>query len=511
MLGWLRSRTQSFFIYAILGIIILAFTFSLGGGGGLSSASNPNNVSSVYDQPIDRRAFSNALADRERQLERILGDSWTETKSKELGLPQQVLNELEDQMLLRHSARELGLEITDTELRDEIVKLPAFNTNGQFDYERYKRALALQRRNAKDFEQTIREELILRKMQQFLLDSVHVSRAEVMEAYSQAREKVDVEFVAFDLEPYRKGIDPTAEEIAAFEEKEGARIESYYQSHLSEYKRPEQVRASHILIAAGADASPEALKEAEEKAARLAEEAKKKGADFAKLARENSEDPGSAPRGGDLGFFQREQMVKPFADAAFGADPPAVVGPVKSPYGYHVIKVVEKRPAFERTLEEAKSEIAREILIEDGAKAAAAEDARALIEKAAAAKSLASLDRPRAARYGTTGPFTRQVPEIPNLGRSQEAAEAAFALSAEAPLSPEPIPMDGALVVLRLKSRIEAPSDPPAQDLEPFRERLLAEKQRKTLTLWLQSARAEAIREGELERNEKTLQDLLGS
>ncbi|MDP3939005.1 MAG: SurA N-terminal domain-containing protein, partial [Deltaproteobacteria bacterium] len=156
MLGWLRTQTQSIFIYGILAIIILAFTFSLGGGGSLSSASNPNNVSSVYGQPIDRRVFSNALADREGQLEQMLGDSWTDEKSKELGIPQQVLNDLEDQMLLRHGARTLGLEITDTELRDEIVKLPAFHPNGQFDYHRYNRAMAHQRRNAKDCEAAIR-------------------------------------------------------------------------------------------------------------------------------------------------------------------------------------------------------------------------------------------------------------------------------------------------------------------------------------------------------------------
>lgn len=510
MLGWLRTQTQSIFIYAVLAIIILAFTFSLGGGGGLSSASNPNNVSSVYGQPIDRRVFSNALADREGQLEQMLGDGWTDEKSRELGIPKQVLNDLEDQMLLRHGARTLGLEITDTELRDEIVKLPAFNTNGQFDYDRYKRAMALQRRNAKDFEATIRQELLLRKMQQFLLDSVHVSRAEIMEAFNQAREKVDVEFVAFDLEDYQKKVEPTQEEISGFIETEGARIDSYYQARLLDYNRPEQVRASHILIALEEGAGPEQAKEVEAKATRLAEQARKKGTDFAKLARENSADPGSAPQGGDLGFFAREQMVTPFADAAFSASPPEIVGPVKTRFGYHVIKVEEKRPALERKLEEVKQEIAQKLVIEDRAKAAAVADAQALLAKAGGAKNLASLDRPRGARYGTTDSFTRGVPEIPNLGRSAEAIEVAFSLTAAAPLATSPVTVGDAVVVLRLKARTDAPASPPGQDLDPFRERLLADKQRKTLSLWLMSARTEAVQAGDLERNERTLQELLG-
>jgi len=510
MLGWLRTRTQNIFIYAILGLIILAFTFSLGGGGGLSSASNPNNVSSVYGQPIDRRAFSNALADRERQLERMLGDNWTDEKSRQLGLPQQVLAELENQMLLRHAAEELGLEITDTELRDEIVKLPAFNTNGQFDYDRYKRALALQRRNAKDFEQTIRQELIIRKIQEFLLDSVHVSKAEVLEAYKQAREKVDVEFVAFDLKPYGKGTVPSKAEIAAFVEKEGDSIEAYYRAHLPEYHRPEQVRASHVLIKVEQGATPEELKEAEAEAARIAADASKKGADFAKLARKYSADAGSASRGGDLGFFQRGQMVGPFEEAAFGAEPGVVVGPVKTQFGFHVIKVEEKRPALDRKLEDVKEEIARALIVEGKAKAAAAADAQALLAKARGAKSLASLDRPRGARYGTTGAFTRGIPEIPNLGQSQEAIEAAFRLREDSPLAPGPITVGDSLVVLRLKSRTDAPSSPLEEDLAPLRDRLLGEKRRETMALWLKSARAEAVREGELERNEKTLKDLLG-
>lgn len=510
MLGWLRSRTRNIFIYAIFGIIILAFTFSLGGGGGLSGTGNPNNIAAVYGQVIDRRTYGNALSDQEAQFRRLLGDQWTDQKSRELGLPLKVLIELENQMLLRHAAEEMGLGITDTELRDAVVSLPGFNTNGQFDYDRYKRALALQRRTPKQFEESIRQDLLSRKMEEFLLDSVHVSKTEMLEAFRKEREKVDLEFVAFDLKRYEDTIRPNNDALAEFREKQSARISDYYNSHLSEYQRPEQVRAAHLLISLGQDASAEEEAEAETKARRLAGEARQAGADFGKLAKEHSGDSVTAARGGDLGWFSPGQMVKAFDEAVFGAKPGTIVAPVKTRFGFHVIKVEEKRSAIEKTLADVEEEIARKLFIEEQAQALAQADAQEIIEKGATAKDLASLALPRAARHGTTGPFTRGVPKIPNLGRSKEAIRVGFRLSPDSPLSPEAIAVEDSLVVLRLKAKIQAPGNPPAQDLDPFKQRLLSDKRRKTIVLWYQSARTEAETAGEIERNERLLSDLVG-
>lgn len=137
-------------------------------------------------------------------------------------------------------------------------------------------------------------------------------------------------------------------------------------------------------------------------------------------------------------------------------------------------------------------------------------DARSLIEKAASAPDLASLRRPAAARYGKTGPFTRGVAEIPALGRSAEAIKVAFSLTPEARVAPDPVAVGTSRVVLRLKDLIKAPDSPLAQDLDPFRQRLVEDKRRKTMVLWLETARAKAEREGELERNARALRDFLG-
>ena len=133
-------------------------------------------------------------------------------------------------------------------------------------------------------------------------------------------------------------------------------IKKYYETHLKEFTRPEQVKAQHILIRVGPEANPEEWAEAEKKASRL----KKKldnGADFATLAKEESDDQKSKNKGGNLGFFDRGKMVPEFSDAAFSLKLGEISDPVKTSFGYHIIKVEAKRPEQIETLEKVKERI----------------------------------------------------------------------------------------------------------------------------------------------------------
>jgi peptidyl-prolyl cis-trans isomerase D len=511
MLQWLRKNSRNAFIYTLFLILIAAFVFSLGGGGSLTSSRNPNNVSVVYGQAIDRGMFSNALADREREYRQILGDRWTDEMAKQFKLPEQVLLQLENRMLLRHGAEELGLRVTDTELKDRVITLPGFNTGGGFDYERYRRALAYQRKTPRQFEEVLREEMLIDKMQQFLQSSAHVSRAEVERAWRAAREKADLEFVAFDLGAYRRAIAPGDGEVKAFAAKEAAQVKSYYDSHPADYKRPEQVRVRHILIAGAPATPPEQARQLEAKAEQVAKEARLAGGDFARLAREHSADSGSAAKGGELGWLSPGQTVKPFNDAAFGSRVGAIVGPVKSDFGWHILEVLEKRPPFERKFDEAKLEIARKLLVEQRAQEAARKDARAVLAAAKGAKSLSEVPVPKSATRGTTGLFTRETVDIPKLGASAQVATTAFALTPEAPLAPEPLQVGDRLAVLRLRAKQAAPAQAIEPDLAPLRERLVTQKQQQALSLWLQAARTKAARDKKMSRNAAAIRELTGS
>jgi peptidyl-prolyl cis-trans isomerase D len=465
MLQWLRRNSRHAFIYLLFVILIAMFVFSLGGGGQMARSRNPNNVSVVYDQVIDVKTFSNELSDREREYRNVLGDQWTDEMSRQLGLPQQVLASLENRVLLEHGARALGLEVTDTELKDRVIKLPGFVTNGAFDYERYKRALAYQRRTPRQFEELLRGDLLVEKMQQFLSGSAHVSRDEVLAAWRSAREKVTLDYIALDLGAYRGGARPRTTRSRPSPPAQAAR--SRATTRAFEYKRPAQVRARHILltIPPGTPAGDEA--KIRVRADALAAEARKPGADFGKLARENSADPGSRDKGGDLGWLSPGQTVKVFDQAAFGAKEKQIVGPVRSEFGWHILRIEEKRPAVDRKLDEVKDEIARQLVTDEKAKAAAEKAARTLLDAARGGKDFGSLPLPAKATRGTTAAFTREATEVPGLGASETLIQTAFALTPAAPVAPSTVTVGEKLAVVRLRSRIcRKPSD---ADLLPIR------------------------------------------
>jgi len=135
-----------------------------------------------------------------------------------------------------------------------------------------------------------------------------------------------------------------------------ADAKKFYDENTAEFAQPEQVKASHILFLVPEDATPEVIKEKEE-AAKKALERAKKGEDFTALAKELSEEPGADQSGGDLGFFTKERMVPEFSEAAFSQEKDAIGGPVKTDFGFHIIKVTDKKPAGTMSFDEVKDQL----------------------------------------------------------------------------------------------------------------------------------------------------------
>jgi len=160
-------------------------------------------------------------------------------------------------------------------------------------------------------------------------------------------------------------------EVAAKDTVSEDDVKSYYDTHQDEFKTPEMVKARHILIKVDKSASEEDKKQAQKKAEDILSKIKA-GEDFAKLASEFSDDPGSKSKGGDLGFFARGRMVKPFEDAAFALKVGEVSGIVESPFGYHIIKAEERKDAGVETYDTAKDKI-RQRLVQERAKSTVTE------------------------------------------------------------------------------------------------------------------------------------------
>jgi peptidyl-prolyl cis-trans isomerase D len=376
----MREKAGSWFIKVILGLIVLVFVFW--GVGGFQS-QRFTTVATVNGAPISmeeyRQAY-NGLLERYRQQ---FGDNLDENMLNMLNLEQQALDSLVDQSLIRQEAQRLDIRVTDRELVENIRQMGAFQRNGAFDRQLYNRVLGMNRLTPESFEAMRRDSLLVGKMRAFISDAVNVSDAEAREWYDWNNAEVNLEYVRFAPEDVAD-VSATDEEVLAHYEantesyKTEPRVKAryvafptaefqdrvtlgdeeiveYYEAHPDEFNEPKTVQARHILFSLEEGADPGVVDEKRKKAEEVAVQARE-GADFAELARAHSEGP-SAERGGDLGTFTRERMVAPFSEAAFSMSAGEISDPVRTRFGWHVIKVEAVNEAATTSLEEARDDI----------------------------------------------------------------------------------------------------------------------------------------------------------
>jgi peptidyl-prolyl cis-trans isomerase D len=372
---------------------------------------------------------------------------------KQLGIDRQILQQLVDERAAIEEAGRLGLRATDAEVRERIVKLPAFQENGHFIGEdRYRQVLRMQRPplTSAEFESSVRRSIVLDKLRVALTGWITVSDAEVDAEYRKRNEKVKLEIVSFTPAAFREGLEATDAEISAYFEahkddfKIGERrkvryilvdpqklrervnispqdVDRYYNVNADQYATPEQTRASHILLKTEGKDEAAVRKQAETVLARV-----RAGEDFAALAKQFSEDEASKDKGGDLGFFPRGRMVPEFDQVAFSLQPGIASDLVKTQYGFHIIKVTERRAKTQRSLDEVRQPITEQLKSER-AQTMATDLARRLV---AQIKTPADFDNAAKASGLTVQetPFFERSEPIGELGPAPDVAGAAFSL-----------------------------------------------------------------------------------
>jgi peptidyl-prolyl cis-trans isomerase D len=299
-----------------------------------------------------------------------------------------VLDGLVAEKLVGIGAERSGLRIPDAALAERISRVPEFQVDGRFSKDRYDLVAKAQGITPVALDERLRQAFRLQEFREAIAQTAIVPNATIESFIKLSEQSREVSVVNLTPESYLPKVKVSPEQVkqyydanaAEFTTPESARVEYVelsvdalaakaevpaeelkraYEDGMkrNQWGQPEERRASHILITAAADAKDADRKAAEARAKDIAERVKKAPRTFADVARKESQDPGSAAQGGDLGFFTPPAMVKPFADAVFAAQKGDIVGPVASEFGYHVILVTDIKPAKMKSLAEAAPEI----------------------------------------------------------------------------------------------------------------------------------------------------------
>ena len=375
-------------VQIVLALIILPF--ALWGVDSYRNSGGPEPLATVNEEKIGQQEFENALDQQRQRIREMAGASFDPAFFDRPEIKRSVLEGLVTQRVLTVEARNAGLKVGDEQLAQIIASVGAFQKDGKFDLQRYEASLSENGMNRLEFEARVRQDIVTRLLtdsytqngyaagavadklirlngQQravavanldpvVFLKQVQVNDADVGAYYEknsnefQLPERANVEYVTFSADSLLPAISVSDDEI-----------KQYYEEHIADFGTQEQRQAAHILIAVAKQASDADKQAAKARAGEVLQQVKQSPARFAALAKQYSQDPGSASNGGDLGMFGRGAMVKPFEESVFSLKIGEVSELVQTDYGYHIIKLLSVKPAKTQAMREVRDAIAQRL------------------------------------------------------------------------------------------------------------------------------------------------------
>lgn len=383
-------------VQVIMGLAVLPFLFW-----GVESYRNTGQegyVAIVDGEEIPRREYEQALRDHQERIRAMMGANFDSAMLDSFEIRNSVLERLIQQRLLQREAVNNGFIVLDSQLVKTIREIPAFQKDSKFSKQQYEELLKAQGLTPKVFESRVRQELLLQQLLDGYSEYGFAPKAVAERVKYLSEVKREINQHQIDPEQFIAQVMPDEESITAYYEKQKAdfdlpeqvRVEyvvlsldavaknetvsdeavnAYFSEHKDEFSQPEERKASHILISLTPDASEEDKQTARGKAQQILEQVQRDLEQFAQLAQEHSNDPGSAPQGGDLGFFGRGAMVKPFEDKIFSMQLNEVSDIVETDFGLHVIKLTDIKEAKQQSLEEVREQIESKLKLQSVASA----------------------------------------------------------------------------------------------------------------------------------------------
>ncbi|MDX1705027.1 peptidylprolyl isomerase [Pseudidiomarina sp.] len=386
MLERIREGSQSITVKVIL--VLIALTFALAGIGGYISNTPEPTVAIVNGENITRAEFDRALDNERTRQQQQFGDFYDQLAADPAfnrRLRSQVLNDLVNQKLTEQYAFNQGLRVSDEQVKNAIRDIPSFRVAGQFDNETYQYSLRNLGYTPQMFAELMRRDMTRSQLLQTLVNSEFVLDSEVHAVQKLVNQSRSGRYARLALADYQDNVELTEADIEQWYQQnlnqfvvpeqvkaefvvidagtiaedlviEEQTIQEWYEGNLSRYETSSQYRFSHILIEAE-DGNEQARATAEQVLAEL-----KAGADFAELAAQYSDDLFSAEQGGDLDWLEQGTMDPDFEEAAFALEEAGdITGVVETSFGFHIIKLTDKRPGSVTPLEEVRDEIVADI------------------------------------------------------------------------------------------------------------------------------------------------------
>ncbi len=450
MLSLMRKHAGSWMIKVILFAIVVVFVFW---GASSFRSRNQTQVADVNGEIISVKVYRRAYYQLMENYRRLYGDQLNDNLLKMLRPGQQALDSLISRILMLQESDRLEIEVDQQELADAIQAIPAFQNNGVFDYQRYQQLLSYNKMTPEEFEHSQQEDLRIGKLQSLLTGTVNISDEEARQWYEWNNAEVNLDYVEFEATKY-SDVTPTQEQIEQYFKEntikyqtepqvkvrylhfdpnayqQGVQITDeavaeYYQNNSGEFVTEKTVQARHILFKVDEGSDPAVDEEKRAQAEKVAKMAKS-GKSFAQLAERYSEGP-TRDRGGFLGTFKRDAMVKPFADTAFSMNEGEISEPVRTQFGWHVIKVEKINQASTVSLKEATPKIQKK-LRQERARQKALETAELVYDSAYDGDDLGDAGKIHKVPVMDTELFTATGLKDKRIGNPQKFAKTAFDL-----------------------------------------------------------------------------------
>ena len=379
-------------LLAVVAAFVFGFVFldmGLGGAFGKKGTQDRAFAARVNGETITYNEYYRSLKNYEDMYRQMYGQQFTPEMAAAMGLQKQVLEALIDQRLMGQEADRLHMSATPEEVRKKLLTIPTFSDNGKFvGMELYTRYVTgpLGYPSAAAFEDELAREIELQKIESALQSSVVVSPKAAEAEYKRMNENAKIRYVVLPAAQAAATVNVTPAEVESYYRNNQSKythgeqrqirylladytkirstispteqdLRKQYETNKNQYKSPAAAHVLHILVKVDPAATPQADAAARAKALSLVQQLRA-GADFATLARANSEDPSSSGNGGDMGWVEQGQTVEPFDKAILTIPLNTISDPIRSQeYGYHIVKVVERRPESFRSFEEVRPEL----------------------------------------------------------------------------------------------------------------------------------------------------------